>query len=148
LFDLADSDVIGFTAYLNVEQGESAMNRSVSAALVLTLFMSMSAGAETAQQSALNPVKAEAAKQYPRIVLFSTSWCPHCRAAKEYMTKNNIPFINRDVEVDDGAMEDLTKKYKSAGVPVIVFGKDSGEIIIKGFSPGLFQETLQKARMK
>ena len=98
--------------------------RSLSAALALTLFMSMSAGAETVQQSTLNPVKAEAAKQYPRIVLFSTSWCPHCRAAKEYMTKNNIPFINRDVEVDDAAMEDLTKKYKSAGVPVIVFGKE------------------------
>lgn len=124
------------------------MTRTACAALVLTLFMSMSAGAEGAQQSALNPVKAEAAKQYPRIVLFSTSWCPHCREAKEYMTKNNIPFINRDVEVDDGAMEDLTKKYKSAGVPVIVFGKDSDEIIIKGFSPGLFQETLRKARLK
>lgn len=124
------------------------MTRSACAVLALTLFMSMSAGAEGAQQSPLNPVKAEAAKQYPRIVLYSTSWCPHCREAKEYMTKNGIPFINRDVEVDDGAMEDLTVKYKSAGVPVIVFGKGGDEIIIKGFTPVLFQESLQKARLK
>lgn len=124
------------------------MTRTTCAALAITLFMSMAAGAETAQQSALSPVRAEAAKQYPRIVLFSTSWCPHCRAAKEYMTKNDIPFINRDVEVDDGAMEELTGKYNSAGVPVIVFGKGGDELIIKGFSPELFQETLQKARLK
>jgi hypothetical protein len=64
------------------------------------------------------------------------------------MTKNNIPFINRDVEVDARAMEDLTIKYSSTGVPVIIFGNNSDEIIMKGFTPELFQETLQKARAK
>ena len=124
------------------------MTRSICAALALTLFTFVSAGAEGTHQSPLNPARAAAAKQYPQIVLYSTSWCPHCRAAKEYLTKNDIPFINRDVEVDAKAMEDLTVKYKSTGVPVIVFGKDKDEIIMNGFSPDLFQEMLQKARSK
>ena len=124
------------------------MTRSVSVALALTLFTCISAGAEEAHQSVLNPAKATAAKQYPQIVLYSVAWCPHCRETKEYLTKNNIPFINRDVEIDTSAMQDLTIKYNSTGVPVIIFGKGSDEIIMKGFTPELFQETLQKARAK
>ena len=124
------------------------MIRPVCAALALTLFMCVSAGAETAPQSTLSPAKAEAAKQYPQIVLYSVAWCPHCKEAKEYLTENNIPFINRDVEVDAKAMEDLTVKYNSTGVPVIVFGKGNDETIMKGFTPELFQETLKKARLK
>ena len=124
------------------------MTRSICAALALTLFTFVSAGAEGTHQSPLNPARAAAAKQYPQIVLYSTSWCPHCRAAKEYLTKNDIPFINRDVEVDAKAMEDLTVKYKSSGVPVIVFGKGKDEIIMNGFTPELFQEMLQKVRSK
>jgi glutaredoxin-like YruB-family protein len=82
-------------------------------------------------QSPINP-KAKIVLQYPRIVLYSVSWCPHCRAAKEYFTHNNIPFINRDVELDPQAMEELTQKYKSQAVPVIVIGDDGK--ILKGFN--------------
>jgi len=110
--------------------------------------MCISAGAEESHQSVLNPAKAAAAKQYPQIVLYSVAWCPHCRDTKEYLTRNNIPFINRDVEIDASAMQDLTIKYNSTGVPVLVFGKGSDEIIMKGFTPELFQEMLQKARAK
>jgi len=124
------------------------MTRSICAALAITLLMYVSAGAEGANQSVLDPAKASAAKQYPQIVLYSVAWCPHCRETKEYLTKNNIPFINRDVEIDARAMDDLTIKYNSTGVPVIVFSKGSEEIVMKGFTPELFQETLQKARSK
>ncbi len=124
------------------------MTRSVYTALALTLLLFVSAGAEETRQSVLDPAKAAAAKQYPQIVLYSVAWCPHCREAKEYLTKNDIPFINRDVEVDAKAMDDLTVKYNSTGVPVIIFGKDKDEIIMKGFTPELFQEKLQKARLK
>lgn len=124
------------------------MTRIVYAAIAFTLIATISAGAELSHQSPLNPAKAAAAKKYPQIVLYSVAWCPHCRETKEYLTKNDIPFINRDVEIDAQAMEDLTLKYNSTGVPVIVFGKGADEIIMRGFTPELFQETLQKARSK
>lgn len=104
-----------------------------------------SAFAEQMRQSPLAPHAAPAVK-YPKIVLYSTSWCPHCRAAKEYFTKNNIPFINRDVELDSEAMEVLTGKYKSQGVPVIVFGNDAE--IMKGFDEKRFEKTVEKLRKK
>ncbi len=122
--------------------------RTIFTALALTLFTCLLCGAEDSHQSILNPAKAAAAKMYPRIVLYSVAWCPHCRETKEYLTKNDIPFINRDVEVDTKAMEDLTIKYNSTGVPVIIFGTGKDEIVMKGFTPARFQDTLQKARLK
>ncbi|GCF86483.1 hypothetical protein GSbR_30830 [Geobacter sp. SVR] len=99
-------------------------------------------------QSRLDPAKAEASRKYPRITLYSVAWCPHCREAKEYFTKNNIPFVNRDVEQDAGAMAELTGKYKSQGVPVIVIGSGKDEVVVKGFNPESFQESLRKAQGK
>lgn len=95
-----------------------------------------------------SPVKTRGAvrQQYPKIVLYSVSWCPHCKAAKEYLTKNNIPFINRDVELDDTAMDDLTKKYKSQGVPVIVIGND--DVILKGFDQQKFEKAIKDMNKK
>jgi glutaredoxin-like YruB-family protein len=104
--------------------------------------------AEPGHQSTLDPSKAQAAKNYPQIVLYSVSWCPHCRDAKEYFTRNNIPFINRDVEMDEKAMEKLTGEYNSSGVPVIVIGTGSNEVVVKGFTPALFQDSLKKAQAK
>lgn len=124
------------------------MIRSLYTALAITLLFHVSSGAEVVPQSKLNPAKAVAAKQYPQIVLYSVTWCPRCREAKEFLTKNDIPFINYDVEVNTKAMQDLTIKYNSTGVPVIIFGNDKDEIIMKGFTPELFQEMLQKARPK
>jgi glutaredoxin 3 len=104
--------------------------------------------AEPAHQSTLNPSRAQAAKNYPQIVLFSVAWCPHCKETKEYFTRNNIPFINRDVEMDTKAMDELTGKYNSTGVPVIVIGTGKNEVVVKGFTPELFQESLKKAQAK
>jgi glutaredoxin 3 len=84
--------------------------------------------------------------KYPKIVLYSTSWCPHCKAAKEYFTKNNIPFINRDVELDSDAMSLVTGKYKSQGVPIVVIGDDA--VVLKGFSEARFEKAVEKFKKK
>lgn len=84
--------------------------------------------------------------RYPRIVLYSVSWCPHCKDAKEYLTRNNIPFINKDVELDNDAREELTVKYKSDGVPVIVIGND--DKVLKGFNKEKFEDAVKKVREK
>jgi glutaredoxin-like YruB-family protein len=125
------------------------MFRSLSAAAILALLLfaaTLSVAAEgDAPQSPINP-NAAVQQKYPKIVLFSVSWCPHCKAAKEYFTQNNIPFINRDVELDNEAMEELTKKYKSQGVPVIVIGND--EKILKGFDQERFEKAIKELKKK
>jgi glutaredoxin 3 len=125
------------------------MVSKVLAVLFAVCMVSVSCmAADQSHQSTLNPGKALAAKKYPQIVLYSVAWCPHCRETKEYFTRNDIPFINRDVEVDEKAMEDLTGKYNSKGVPVIVIGTGRDEVVVKGFTPALFQESLKKAQTK
>ena len=118
------------------------------AVCVLILNTTLACAADQPPQSRLNPAKALEAKRYPRIVAYTVSWCPHCRAAKEYLTRNNIPFINKDVEVDDKAMQELTGTYKSQGVPVIVIGTGKDEIVLKGFTPASFEESLKKAQSR
>ncbi|MCM0082771.1 NrdH-redoxin [Geomonas sp. Red32] len=101
------------------------------------------AAADSGTPLSQSPLPARpAAQSYPKIVLYSVSWCPHCKQAKEYFTRNNIPFINRDVEIDTEAYHLLTGKYKSQGVPVIVIGDDAE--VIRGFNEKSFQKTLDK----
>ena len=116
--------------------------------LALTLLLAAVPGWSASAdlpQSAVKP-GAHASQKYPKIVLYSVSWCPHCKEAKEYFTAKNIPFINKDVELDDKAMEELTGKYKSQGVPVVVLGND--QKVIKGFSPALFEKAVKEVQTK
>jgi glutaredoxin-like YruB-family protein len=120
----------------------------IAAMLLLGTTTAVTAAGPAATDALQSPIKpgATVKQQYPKIVLYSTSWCPHCRQAKEYMTSNNIPFINKDVELDDSAMDELTKKYKSQGVPVIVLGND--EKVLKGFDEQRFKKAVEEVQGK
>lgn len=123
--------------------------KNILIAATFLLFTATAATAGPAPADApQSPIKPSASVklQYPKIVLYSTSWCPHCRQAKEYMTSNNIPFINKDVELDSTAMDELTKKYKSQGVPVIVLGND--EKVLKGFDEQRFKKAVEELQGK
>jgi glutaredoxin-like YruB-family protein len=103
------------------------------------------ADASMPQQSIINPIETETLV-HPVIVLYSTSWCSHCKRTKEYFKKNNIPFINRDVELDSEAMDTLLNKYDTDAVPVIVIGND--DIILKGFKQDEFEKALTDYKLK
>ena len=97
----------------------------------------------TPPQTIINPA-APRKSAYPKITIYTVSWCPHCRELKEYLTSRNISYINRDVELDQAAMDELTQKYKSFGVPVVVIGND--QEILKGFTGKLFEEAVGRVR--
>ncbi|MBT1073032.1 glutaredoxin domain-containing protein [Pelotalea chapellei] len=124
------------------------MNRILMLMIIVLAAIPFCVSAQESSQSTLSPSRAETSRKYPNIVLYSVSWCPHCREAKEYFTRNNIPFTNRDVEMDEKAMTDLTVKYESSGVPVVVIGSGSDEVVMKGFTPEKFQKNLQKVQAK
>ena len=92
-------------------------------------------------QTVLNPA-APKKSLYPRIVIYTVAWCPHCRELKEYLTTRNIPFINRDVELETAAMDDLMQKHKTDSVPVVVIGNDLE--ILKGFTSEQFEKAVVK----
>ena len=49
-------------------------------------------------------------------------------------------------ELDDAALDDLTKKYRSQGVPVIVIGND--DKVLKGFDQGNFERAVSEVQKK
>lgn len=120
--------------------------RTLLIVAALAVFLAapyQAAGAAPAAQTILNPA-APKKSPYPKIVIYTVSWCPHCRELKEYLTSRNIPFINRDVELEPAAMDELVQKYKTYGVPVVIIGKD--QEIMKGFTAEQFETTVAKVR--
>jgi len=72
------------------------------------------------QEELVETQAAEAAeKRSHGVVMYSTSWCPACKAARQYFEQKNIPYEDIDVEHSpEGAAE--YKRLGSGGVPTIV----------------------------
>jgi glutaredoxin-like YruB-family protein len=113
---------------------------ALSTLFLAVLACSTTKGEEKVQRTA-SASKAPAAA-YPKIVLYTVTWCPHCKEAKEYLSSRKIPYTNLDVEESDSAREIFEDKYQGRTVPLIVIGND--EAILKGFN----RETLEKALLE
>jgi glutaredoxin 3 len=61
-------------------------------------------------------------KRQPRVVVFSTPTCPHCRTAKSYLKKKGVSFTEVDVSRDQSAARDMVRISGQQGVPVITVG--------------------------
>jgi len=58
-----------------------------------------------------------AASRGGEVLVFTTSWCPHCRTAVNWLASNKVPFKERNVEQDAGARGELAKLGSEAGIP-------------------------------
>ena len=70
------------------------------------------------------------------VILYATSWCPACRAARDYMKQHGIPFVEKDIEQDRDAAAELLQKARgqgisASGVPVL----DVNGTLMQGFDP-------------
>lgn len=79
---------------------------------------------------------------YPRVVVYSAPWCVSCNAAKDYLKKNSIPFIGKDVDANPRFMEELSDRYRISAVPVIIIGKD--QRVLRGFVPEVFAKAFKE----
>jgi glutaredoxin len=66
------------------------------------------------------------------VVIYKASWCGVCRSAASYMRQRHVSFIEKDVEHDPGASDEMMRKAQAKGlsprgVPVIDF---RGEIML------------------
>lgn len=77
----------------------------------------------------------------PRVVLYSTRWCGHCKQAKAYFKANKIPFSEFDVEKTRKGQADF-KRMKGRGVPIILVGESR----LNGFSPAAFERLYRPKR--
>lgn len=61
------------------------------------------------------------------VIVYSTSTCPFCVRAKQYLKDNNIQFIEHDVGANPDKADEMIKRSGQMGVPVIDI---DGKIII------------------
>jgi len=59
-------------------------------------------------------------KRTPKVVIFTTSSCPWCRKAKEYLKAHKIPFKEVNVQRNPSAAKDLVRMTGQTGVPVLL----------------------------
>jgi glutaredoxin len=79
------------------------------------------------------------------VTVYSASWCGVCKTAKAWLKKRGIPYIEKDVERDAGAAEELSAKaaqqgLRPSGVPVIDV---AGELMM-GFDAEALSRLLEK----
>lgn len=71
-----------------------------------------------------------------QITIYSTTWCAFCKTEKQYLDKKGIAYIEKDIEADKAAYEELMAKNGGSfqGVPVtdiagsLVLGFDRAKI--------------------
>jgi glutaredoxin 3 len=56
----------------------------------------------------------------PQVEIFTTSWCPYCVRATNFLRANDIPFVEYDVEKDAGAARRLQEMTGRGGVPFVI----------------------------
>lgn len=56
------------------------------------------------------------------VVLYSLSTCPYCKQARELLTANNVPFVERVIDQSADA-KDEARELEIEGVPVIFVGR-------------------------
>ena len=72
------------------------------------------------------------------VVIYSTSTCPYCIRAKQFLSDNNIAFTNYDVSSDQAKADEMVQKSGQMGVPVLDI---DGEIIV-GFDKDRIKQAL------
>jgi glutaredoxin len=62
----------------------------------------------------------DAATNAARITIYSTTWCAFCKTEKQWLDKLGIPYIEKNVETDMDAHNELVEKNGGPyqGVPI------------------------------
>lgn len=78
-------------------------------------------GSMTAHAQPPNTVVAQVTQ--PKVTMYATSWCPYCRAARNYFNANNIAFEEVDIEKSTEGRQ-AYRDLGGRGVPLIVVGRE------------------------
>lgn len=62
-----------------------------------------------------------------QVTVYSAVWCAFCHAAKEYLDKLGVKYVDKDVEKDPSAGLEAVNKSGQRGIPVLDIG---GDVII------------------
>lgn len=80
-----------------------------------------------------------------KVIIYSTTWCAFCKTEKQYLDKLGVAYVEKDVEEDKAAYEELMQKIGGnfQGVPV----SDIAGSIVLGFDRRKIDEILQEKQL-
>ncbi len=75
------------------------------------------------------------------VTVYTTPTCPFCRQVKDYLSRRNVPYVERNVAADARAATEMVRLTGSEAVPVTVV---DGNVII-GFDQARLNYFLNRA---
>ena len=84
----------------------------------------------------MNEAKTTQPKKQLKVTIYTTSQCPYCQLAKNYLKEHGIAYSEKNVE-DETVLQEMMTKTDSLTLPVI----DIDGTIISGFD----EEAIKKA---
>jgi len=76
------------------------------------------------------------------VIVYTTPTCPFCYQAKEFLSRQKVPFVEKNVAADRQAAMEMVRVSGQQGVPVITV---DGQVVI-GFDQPRLMQLLQQAR--
>ena len=73
-----------------------------------------------------------------KVVIYSTSTCPYCKRAKEYLSRKGIDYTEINVAQDKENAKELIQKSGQMSVPVIIIDDE----IVVGFKQSRLDKLL------
>lgn len=77
-------------------------------------------------------------------IIYATTTCPYCKMLKEYLVSRNVEFVEKLVDQDELAKEEMMKASGGfLGVPFTVITKSDGQIeTVIGFDKNKINQAL------
>lgn len=75
-----------------------------------------------------------------KVKVYSTSACPWCKRAKDFLKEKGVEFEDIDVGSDQEAARDMIERSGQMGVPVV----EIDGVMIVGFNQPRIEEELNK----
>lgn len=85
-----------------------------------------------------NGAGAEKSKEYPKVEIYMTEWCPTCKKAIKYLDAKGIDYIKYDIDKDSAAHTRFSEDYRQRAIPYTIIG----DVKILGFSKERFDSAL------
>jgi glutaredoxin len=101
-------------------------------------------GREAFEQAMVKPAPEPVATASNDVIVYGASWCGACKQARHYFEQKGVPFVDKDIERDPGARQEMTAKaqaqgVRTSGIPVI----DVKGRLLAGFNPVAIDRALQ-----
>jgi|GEM_PF-975674 len=80
----------------------------------------------------------QAAYHATPVLMFSTTWCPHCNRARQFFNVNGLRFVDRDIDADASANAELKRRTGHTAIPLI-------EVDGRQLEPGFDEQATMQA---